>query len=1488
MASSLKPGGPLAATTIEEYHSLLESFAKAIWETDPSGKAVTDSLSWRAYTGQSLEQWLAEGWLATVHPDDQSDAIAHWQESVRQQTSFNGQFRIARQEGGWQWTAMQATPVLDPGGSIKKWLGISMELAEKNQLLVKPSVDCDAPSPRASSEQLLQATLDASVAMIQVFQAVRDEAGQIIDFIWIVNNHASEQYYGNVIGKSLLTLNPGVVEAGIFDTFKQVVETGISDQSERHYIHEQFNGWYYQSAVKFGDGLATTTLDITGLKQAEIALSQSEEFLQSVIDSSLDVIQAFQAVRDESGQILDFIWVMNNRKAVEQNGNVIGESLLKQNPGVVQTGIFEHMVEVAQTGIPYEHELHYSYEQFNGWFYQALVKTNQGLAMTTRNITAQKQAQSEIIRLQEEIAQQATDKYYSIFNSIEEGFCIYELVYDDSGKPFDVKWVELNPAFQKHTGLKGEVGKTHRELALATEHYWFELFDQVVQTGKAEHSEQWHGPTGRWYDTFTSRIGEAQARQVAVVFSDVTDRKWQQQRQDFLLRFSDSLRVLAHSDTIANTALRLLSDHLKSDRSYIGVYRLADDRGDFTHQFGNEKVPPVPAGVRLSDFPDALRTAFDRTLVINDVMTAEGLTDTDRQNLSALGFGALVASTLRKGENNPLWAIVVVSATARIWTSGEVGLIDEVTERTWSFIEQARAEATLRKSEEQYRTVFDSIDEGFHISELVYDGSGRAVDWRYLEVNPVFEKQTGLKGVVGRLGSEVAPGTEAHWFDAYDRVLKTGDPMRMEANNQTTDRWYSAHTSRVGGPGSNQFVVVFQDITERKHHEQFHAYLLKLNDALRPLSDPLAIQHKALGLLRQHLNAPRAIYEEALDQQGTMRISAEHLEAGLPPMEGSITRFSDFAPDALAKVMSGKPLWQEDVLHEDHSPGHQAGYAALGTRAWLMVPLVKDGKIVTNLTVHNSEPRIWKPQEIRLVQETTERTWAAVERAQSEKDLRRIKQRQSAILESATDYAIFTPDMNLNVLDWNAGAEKVLGYSEQEIVGQPGEIFFVPEDRAKGAPGHEMEKAIQEGRAENERWHLRKNGSRFYGSGVTTPLVDEAGTVIGLLKVMRDLTVQKQAEDALREADMRKDHFLAMLAHELRNPLSTVQNGVSLLKITQKEQNDAFETIKMMDRQVVHLVRMVDDLLDVSRVTQGKIQLQLERLDIASVVTLAVKAIQPQFEQAGKELHLAALPAAVIVEGDATRLSQVVTNILTNSLRYTGADGQVWVSVETIDRQVLIRVRDNGIGLTTGQLTSVFELFVQADNSLARSQGGLGIGLTLVRQLVGMHGGRVQARSAGIGHGSEFTVYLPVIELPSQAQISDEADQPSMQSPMRILVIDDVEDLAKLTSMLLRYKGYQTEFRTSGSAGIEAVESFKPHVVLCDIGMPGMDGYAVARLIRKGTWGRTVLLIALSGYGQPEDIARAKEAGFDSHLTKPVDVDQVQASIASLRQAGTS
>ncbi|WP_435010352.1 ATP-binding protein [Tundrisphaera lichenicola] len=369
----------------------------------------------------------------------------------------------------------------------------------------------------------------------------------------------------------------------------------------------------------------------------------------------------------------------------------------------------------------------------------------------------------------------------------------------------------------------------------------------------------------------------------------------------------------------------------------------------------------------------------------------------------------------------------------------------------------------------------------------------------------------------------------------------------------------------------------------------------------------------------------------------------------------------------------------------------------------------------------------------------------------------------------------------------------------------------------------------------------------------------------------------------LKEADRRKDEFLAMLAHELRNPLASVNSAVRLLRGPDGPEHLEWSG-EVIERQVRHLARLIDDLLDISRITRGRIELRTKILDASPILNQAVDSVRPLIEERDHQLTVSYRPGNLWIEADPTRFEQIMVNLLTNAAKYTQAGGNIKLTARAEAEEVVIRVRDDGVGISSDQLTQIFELFAQGDRSLARSEGGLGIGLTLVRALVELHGGSITAESEGEGRGSQFIVRFPLAELPIlSAPI--EQDPGAMRSEMRVLVVDDNVDSTIGLAKLLKTLGHDVQVAHSGPEGIERARECKPDVLLLDIGLPGMDGYAVASLLRREGFDKT-LIIAVSGYGQDQDRQRSKESGFDHHLIKPVDYDSLLALLNHPASAG--
>jgi signal transduction histidine kinase/CheY-like chemotaxis protein len=411
----------------------------------------------------------------------------------------------------------------------------------------------------------------------------------------------------------------------------------------------------------------------------------------------------------------------------------------------------------------------------------------------------------------------------------------------------------------------------------------------------------------------------------------------------------------------------------------------------------------------------------------------------------------------------------------------------------------------------------------------------------------------------------------------------------------------------------------------------------------------------------------------------------------------------------------------------------------------------------------------------------------------------------------------------------------------------------------------------------------RPDGSRITVLVNIDPLRDEHGRVTGAINVFHDTTALKQAEAALREADRRKDEFLATLSHELRNPLAPLRNALNLLRLSGAAGGPLASTHQMMERQVDHLVRMVDDLLEISRISLGTFELRKERVALDAVVRTAIETSDPLIRGAGHELVVSLPAEPVWLEGDPVRLSQILANLLNNAAKYTDPGGRIVVRAQRTGTEVEIAVEDNGQGIAPDELPRVFGMFTRSEQSRWSSQGGLGIGLALARRLAQMHGGAVEAHSGGPGKGAVFTVRLAPAAAPTALPSGDGLGPARGTAPRRrILVVDDNRDAGDSLGMILRHLGADVHVARDGDEALAAFAAYEPAVVLLDIGMPGMDGYEVARRMRALHPARRSALVALTGWGQEEDRRRAREAGFDHHLVKPAQLAALQALLASL------
>ncbi len=496
------------------------------------------------------------------------------------------------------------------------------------------------------------------------------------------------------------------------------------------------------------------------------------------------------------------------------------------------------------------------------------------------------------------------------------------------------------------------------------------------------------------------------------------------------------------------------------------------------------------------------------------------------------------------------------------------------------------------------------------------------------------------------------------------------------------------------------------------------------------------------------------------------------------------------------------------------------------------------------------------------------------------------EERLRILLESVQDYAIYMLDPDGVIVSWNSGAEKIKGYTADEIIGQHVSIFYPPDDVASGKPAAELAAAARTGRAEDEGWRVRKDGTMFWANAVLTAVYtsdSDRPRLRGFAKVTRDMTERKRLRE-LEAASRHVNEFLATLAHELRNPLAPVSNALSVMMLEPLVSPTLRQCRDMIDRQISHLTRLIDDLLDAGRVTTGKVALRLEPVDLSEVVVRAVEMVRPHVASRQQTIDIhAAASARVVVNGDATRLVQVVQSLLSNASKFSEHGGRISVSIDEtggVDNVggafARLCVTDDGCGLEANTLESIFDLFVQADNRFERRESGLGIGLTLCRWLVEMHGGSIEAASEGLGRGATFTVRLPLFAVQGAANdggMDEGSPSGAHRDTLVVLVVDDNRDSADSMAMLLRMKGHRVQVAYSGAQALQfATGADRIDVALIDIAMPGADGFAVLRELKLTRALRGASFAAMTGFGQESDIARSLDQGFDMHLTKPVQL----------------
>jgi len=758
-----------------------------------------------------------------------------------------------------------------------------------------------------------------------------------------------------------------------------------------------------------------------------------------------------------------------------------------------------------------------------------------------------------------------------------------------------------------------------------------------------------------------------------------------------------------------------------------------------------------------------------------------------------------------------------------------------------------RTTEALRQQQECFRVALSGIGDGVIATDL---------DSKISLFNSAAETITGwlAADAMGRSAHDVLTlrNTETHqpMENAVSEVLRSGKTLSMGQHVGLVrkdgtlvaieDSTAPTHDSsgRVSG-----CVVVFHDVTQRRRAEHsLRANEDRLRDAARRLQ--LAMTAGDLGdwVWDAESNlmslSPRAAQIFGLPpnvpvsrEQLRALVSAEDGEMTQREFEKAIRERGDYNVEFRVTRPSGVRCW---------AAGRGRG-------------VYSDSGAVVGM--------------IGVVQDVTER-----------RNADEIRGHLAAVIESSTD-AVISKSLQSIILTWNQAAERMFGYRADEAIGKS-VTLLIP-------PGHDdEEQTIMERLKRGERVdhyetvRVRKDGTRIAVSIAVSPIKDSSGRIIGASKIARDISGQKRVEEALRITDRRKDEFLATLAHELRNPLAPIRQATLIAQSPAATEAQKRWSHEVINRQVRNMALLLDDLLDISRITRGTLALRFEPTDLAAIVDAAVETSRPSIDAKRHQFSVQLPQERIALTADPLRLAQVLANLLTNAAKYTDPDGRISLTAERVGQQIVLRVCDNGIGIPAESIGNLFEMFSQVKSSKDRSEGGLGIGLALAKGLVELHGGTIQVRSAGVEHGSEFIVRLPLRIHQERAEVKAAPTSPENPLQRRVLIADDNRDAAESLALLLQIEGHEVIAVHDGREALTAFESWKPDAALLDIGMPGLNGYEIARAIRRMPGGQGVTLIAVTGWGQDNDKAQALQAGFNHHFTKPVEPDALTALLA--------
>jgi PAS domain S-box-containing protein len=1146
--------------------------------------------------------------------------------------------------------------------------------------------------------------------------------------------------------------------------------------------------------------------------------------------------------------------------------------------------------------------------------------------------------------------------------------------------------VYLNPTAERQYDISASDSLGH-PLSHIHRHIWLNPEDEKVAYDTLRESGNWRGENIHlknngeqiYVESTVSVLRDSDKKAIGMlgIIRDITKRKRQEMKDEFLAEISTHFNHLSSPNEIMRIVGEKLSDFLNVSRVFFVEINQERNLSSVLYDWCPNKLPSTVGSYQLEEYGSKTflqKLKKGKTVVINDINT-DPITSAASEKFKALQIGSsLNAPYLKKGELKFLLAIQ--HRAAYKWREDEIELMRDLSGRVWTLLEGARAEQALRESEERYRRLFNSIDEGFCILEMIFDDNEKPVDYIFVEGNPVFEQLTGLKNAIGKTAREMVPDLEDFWFETYGRVALTGEAIRFENQSEPMNRWFDVHASRFGDETSRRVALVFNNITARKQAEHaLQASETQKREILESISDGFFALDEEWKYSYVNPAAEKILFNESGSLLGKTiwevypgligsefecvyrRVADERIPLAITSYYPDHERWYEVNAFPAAKGLTvyfrdvtGIKQAEERLRESEHELRSLAD--SISQLAWMAEP---DGFIFwynrrwyeyTGTTAEEMTGWGWeKVQDPEFLPEVLKRwknsiadgkpfemefplkgadgiyrwflTRANPVRGSSGKIIRWFgtntdidqmrnmsnalakSERQLQQLADAMPQVVWIAEADGTVIYYNQRAAELSGIEQTTDRTWKWEPALHPDDLQTTIEAWET--AVREEKPYSKEHRIKmKDGSFRWHLSRSFPAFDEMGDISKWYGTATDIHQIKEAEaerehllEEVKAANRAKDEFLAVLSHELRTPLNTIYGWTQMLQKGGFDRERISKAIEIIARNVRLQNTLIEDLLDVSRIISGKMRLEPENLSLVSIIQSAIDAALPAAEKKQITIEAKLDSEADEIFGDRHRLQQIISNLLTNSLKFTPSAGVITIELKRAADTALISVSDTGIGITPDLLPHIFDRFRQANASSKRKFGGLGLGLTIVKHLVELHSGTISAFSNGENKGAVFTIEFPLqpqrityADLKHSIDIGEnDLKIPKLLAGAQILIVDDDPDSLDLLCFALKQQGADVICCDSGHKALEQFQSRKFDLLISDLGMAEIDGYDLVRQLREQenyAGNKLIPAIALTGYVSTEDRKRVLLAGFQIHLAKPANLEELLAAALKL------